>query len=238
MKKRKYNEADIAEVLVDYLESKDWDVYQEVQFHNYGGIADIVAVKDDELWIIETKTSLTFSVMAQAESWQSHYRSVAVPRTIQRDSKGRHLAYRICRHYLRIGVIEISPAYSDVFIIVAPALQNIDKRSIERKLDILSPLHKEYAKAGSSGSGHLTPFKYTLLQIKEFIEENSGCTMNDIIEHIGKGHYSSESSAKNNLRTSLRDWVDWCIVKWDVDKRANVYKLRENENQSIDTITK
>ena len=228
MKKRKYSEAEIAKVLVDYLESKDWDVYQEVQFNNYGGVADIVAVKNDELWIIETKTSLTFSVLAQAESWQSHYRSVAVPRTIRRHDNGRHLAYRICQRYLQIGVIEISPASSDVFIVVAPALQNIDKRSIERKLDTLSPLHKEYAKAGSKGNQHLTPFKYTMIQVKEFIQENPRCTMNEIISQIGKGHYSSESSAKNTLRKALRDWVNWCKVDWSPDKRANVYQFIED----------
>ena len=229
--RKKYSETDIAEVMVDYLESKDWDVYQEVQFHNYGGIADIVAVKDNQLWIIETKISLTFSVMAQAEKWFCHYRSIAVLRSIRSNDNGRRLAYRVCRNFLKIGVMEVSPDSRDIYIIVPPSLQTGVDQTVKRQLGILSPLHKEYAKAGSSGSGHLTPFKYTLLQVKEFIEENSGCTMNDIIEHIGKGHYSSIESAKNNLRKSLRDWVNWCEVNWDGNKRANVYKLREDENQ-------
>ena len=233
MKRKKYSETDIAQVVVDYLESKDWDVYQEVQFHNYGGIADIVAVKDNQLWIIETKISLTFSVLAQAEKWYSHYRSIAVLRGIITYNKGRSLAYRVCRNFLKIGVMEVSPNCGDIYVVVPPPLQTGVDQTVKRQLDILSPLHKEYSKAGSSGSGHLTPFKYTLLQVKEFITENPGCTMNEIIDHIGEGHYSSINSAKNNLRQALYNWVNWCEVNWDSDKRANVYKLREDENQRL-----
>lgn len=227
--KKKYSEADVAEILVDYLESKDWDVYQEVQFNNYGGVADIVAVKNDELWIIEVKMSLTFSVMAQAESWQSHYRSIAIPRTQQRETKGRRLAYRVCRNFLQIGVIEIAPASSDIFVLVAPTKQDVSERLIKRKLAVLSPLHKEYAKAGSAGSQHLTPFKHTMLQVKEFIQENPGCTMNDIISSVGIGHYSSEQSAKNTLRVALKDWVNWCRVSYSRTERANTYQFMEGE---------
>ena len=227
--KKKHSEADIAEVLVNYLESKDWDVYQEVQFNNYGGVADIVAVKNNQMWIVETKISLGFAVLAQAEKWQAHYRSIAVLRSTRGNDKGRKLAYKVCRNYLGIGIIEVSPTFHDIWVIVAPELQEGVDYFVENQTKILTPLHKDFAKAGSPGSGHLTPFKYTMLQVKEFIQKNPKCTLNEIIGHIGKGHYSSESSAKNNLRTSLRDWVDWCTVDWDVDKRANVYEFNSEK---------
>ena len=69
----KITEADLGEKLILWLERNGWEVYQEVQFRGYGGIADIVAVRnkpggsgDKIMWIIELKKSLSLKVMEQA----------------------------------------------------------------------------------------------------------------------------------------------------------------------------
>lgn len=63
-----------------YLRSMEWTVYAEVQVPAAGKRrADIVAVRDGEVWVVECKTRLTWSAIAQAEAWEgwAHYRSVA-----------------------------------------------------------------------------------------------------------------------------------------------------------------
>jgi len=56
-------ETDLAERVINWLEDQHWEIYQEVQFRGYGGIADIVAVRAGYLWIIECKTSMTFTLL-------------------------------------------------------------------------------------------------------------------------------------------------------------------------------
>ena len=228
-KKSKYSEENLAEVVVNWLESKNWDVYQEVQFRGYGPVADIVAIKDNQMWMIESKLALGFSVLAQAEKWQCHYRSVAVPRATKGNNSARRLAYKVCRDCLGIGIMEISPAGWDVFVVVAPKLQDNVDVIVKRQQAILNPHHKNFAKAGSSGSKHYTPYKQTMLEIKEFITNNPKCTLNDIIDHVGKAHYASEASAKNGIRVALTTWETWSNCKWDTEKRAMIYQLKEKE---------
>ena len=39
----KITEVDLGKKIIPWLERNGWEVYQEVQFRGYGGIADIVA---------------------------------------------------------------------------------------------------------------------------------------------------------------------------------------------------
>ncbi|MEW6614016.1 MAG: MmcB family DNA repair protein [Thermodesulfobacteriota bacterium] len=77
----KMSEVEIAKVVIGWLQDLRWEVYQEVQIGACGPIADIVAVQDKLLWIIEVKRSLGLSVIGQALHWKTfcHYVSVAVP---------------------------------------------------------------------------------------------------------------------------------------------------------------
>ncbi len=224
-------ESDVAEVVVNWLESKDWDVYQEVQFRPGSSIADIVAVKDEQMWIIETKISLGFAVLAQAKYWRCHYRSIAVLRSRRGGSVGRQLAYDVCRNYLGVGIMEVLPSDSDIWVVVAPQLQEGIDGFVENQRRILSPLHKTFAKAGSSGSGHLTPYKETMLEIREFIGSHPGCTLAEIIGYVGRAHYAHEASAKNGIRTALRDWEDWAVI--DRQSGHYGYRLKDRETAGV-----
>ena len=55
MKIKKIKETEIAEIVIDWLEKQHWDVYQEVPVNS--GFADIFAVRNGLVWVIETKTS-------------------------------------------------------------------------------------------------------------------------------------------------------------------------------------
>ena len=223
--KIKYSEFELAEVVVDWIESKTWEVYQEVQFRTLASVADIVAIKDDQMWIVETKISLGLQVMAQADKWRCHYRSVAVLRGKKNRDYGRNLAYKICRNYLGIGVIEVHPSTHDIWTIVSPKLQEGVESFVEQQRRVLSPLHKNFAKAGSKGSGHLTNYKYTMLKVKEFIGDNPGCTLSEIIETVGKAHYMTEASAKQGIRKALTEWENWATTSWQ--GRQHVFHLKE-----------
>ena len=73
----KPTEADIAKIVIDYLDGGE--IYQEVAGH--GGIADIVWVCGQILWVIEIKLTLSMSLLSQATNWvgRAHYVSVATP---------------------------------------------------------------------------------------------------------------------------------------------------------------
>ncbi|HBD94493.1 MAG TPA: hypothetical protein DC057_10030, partial [Spirochaetia bacterium] len=102
MKIKKIKETEIAEIVIDWLEKQHWDVYQEVPVNS--GFADIFAVRNGLVWVIETKTSLSFDVMEQAFRREVHYRSVAVPKPI---NSNWFLQRKIARDYLNIGILSV-----------------------------------------------------------------------------------------------------------------------------------
>lgn len=223
-------EVELAEVVIEWFKKQKWEIYQEVQFSRYstGSIADIVAVREGKLWIVETKTSLSLEVMEQAWKWRAHYRSIAVPKA--RNHRDRTFAYMLARRYLNIGVLEIrnKNRYYDISrvitVVKAPYMEDHDKAS-QKKIAMLTELHKTFSKAGSTSGGHLTSYKMTMMEIRKFIEKNPGCTLKDIVKHVGKAHYSSVNSAKNNLRKALAFWEDWCRV--DTSDREYKYFVKQ-----------
>jgi hypothetical protein len=221
----KFKETDLAAVVVDWLESEDWEVYQEICFDGGGSkTADIVAVKDGHIWIIETKLSLTLQVLAQANSWDCQYRSVAVLKS--KRSQGRDFAFRVCQKF-DLGLIEVNISGHDVISNLEPALRTTHYVEIVEKsmLKKLAKFHKNGI-AGSQAGGSLTPYKMTMLKIREFITNHPSCTLNDIISNVGIGHYSSEQSAKGSIRSALENWEeDWCKVEWKA--REYTYSIKQ-----------
>lgn len=202
----KKTEIEIAEQVVDWLEGRSWDVYQEVQFSTMGKVADIVAVGGEELWIVECKTSFGLAVLDQAYSWHVSMRSVAVPFSRNRVQSWMDVA----RDYYQVGIIEI---YEDsVDELIEPPYMQRNFEYQKTLLKQLSEEHKTFAKAGSQAGSHLTTYKASMILVKEFIEKNPNCSVIEIVNALGKLHYSHETSAKGNLRTALlhyeKDWVE------------------------------
>ena len=206
-------ETDLAKPVVDWLLEQNWQVYQEVQFDSSGDAADIVAVRNGIIWIIETKTTFGFSVLEQAARWSVHYRSVAVPW-----ARARH--YRVAEYYYQVGVIEIYK--DDVQEVVKAPLIRINHQYAKKHLSSLLELHKTFSPAGSAGRQHLTPYKYTMMEVRKVIEANPGCTISFLFEYLGRMHYGSKSSFKGNIVKALVDFEkDWCFV----DMESKPYKL-------------
>jgi hypothetical protein len=215
-------ETELAEPVVRWLLSQNWNVYQEVQFSRMGGVADIVAERHGILWIVETKTAMSIEVLNQASAWAVHFRSVAVPKAT-RDSKRD---YRVARDYYGVGVIEVSK-HGSVDEKLRPPLYLRHHRTAKRLITELTELHKTYAKAGSKGGSHLTPYKMTMMEIRRTVERNPGCTLEYLFEKHGVMHYASKSSFKGNVLKCLDDFErDWCRI----DKTSKPFKLYILEN--------
>lgn len=213
MKKTELSETELAAKVVAWLDEQHWDVYQEVQFSRQGGVADIVAVRGSVMWIIETKTSYSFAVLEQASRWMVHLRSVAVPMTkTPRD-------YRVAELYYRVGVLEVSEW--SVIEMRQPPVMYRKNNLVKRYKSELTELHKTFALAGSQSGHHLTPYKKTMIDVRQVIERNQGCTVQFLYQQLGRAHYANKSSFVGNLLKALEDFEPWCKI----DKSEKPYKL-------------
>lgn len=211
-------ETELAEYVVSWLEDQNWTIYQEVQFRHLGGVADIVAVRNGILWIIETKMSMSIEVLNQASAWPVHYRSIAVPGTSNRRYNKRD--YGVAKNYYMVGVIEVSRG--DIYEAVKPPTFLENHKTAKRMISQLTELHKTYAKAGSKAGSHLTPYKMTMMEIQRHLKLNPGSTIEDLFKRFGAMHYASKSSFKGNLLKCLESFEsNWCRI----DKSQKPYKL-------------
>jgi hypothetical protein len=216
------NETELARKVIQWLEAQYWDVYQEVEFPKQcSGRADIAALRDGKLWIIECKTSLTFTVLEQAQQWPAHFRSVAIPRS--KDRRGRGVAYQIARNYLRIGVIEVGPFGADQ--VYPPPIMREHHKLAKRMIGCLRDEHKHYADAGSKSGGYFTPYRQTIETVKKFVRAMPGCTLKEIMAHLdGHHHYANDTTARSSLRAALSNWEStWCETRPDKQGRFHYY---------------
>jgi len=190
-------EVDLAERVIRWLEGRGWDVYQEVTT-GWQGVADIAAVKDGVLWVVETKTSLSFALIDQARERLriADYVSVAVPDSVK-GSRG-DTAYWVLRHF-GIGLVQVDRYYMEsIRETYKPKRQTPDRRRTDKLLGNLCPEHKTYAKAGSPHGRVWTPFKRTCRDALGYVEVNGPCTVRELVEGI-EHHYDTTKSAKVNL---------------------------------------
>lgn len=196
-------EADLAKLVVAWLESLGWDVYQEVQpFSN--GVADIVAINGAALCVVECKLSMGLRVLSQADDWRrsSNMTYVAVPAYSR--NRDERFAFGIAR-LLGIGVLQvrtgsIGRASSEVTEAVRPEIR---RRCQNNLREVLSDKQKTFAAAGNSEGKRWTPFQNTYENVRNYVRSNPGAPMKKVIDNI-KTHYSTPSSAKQ----SLLKWIE------------------------------
>lgn len=201
------SESAIAEIVIEWLEAAGADVYQEVECA--GGVADIVARIGAELWIVETKTSLSVALLYQAMERRrdAHRVYIAAPH-----SKHERDFAQLCDE-LGIGLLIVTPGETYVGHTFGTA--HIDPRVNERcgsrrwnrrpvaLAQQLRPEHKTHARAGTSSGGRWTPFRATCDELARFVKSNPGTTLKVAIDSI-KHHYRTPSSARN----SMRKWIE------------------------------
>lgn len=215
----------LAELVVKWLESQEWDVYQEVQIETYGPVADIVAVLGNLVWTIECKKSLSLSVMEQAYRWRrySNFVSVAVQR--RKGSSGRRFAEQVLNTF-GIGMLTVDlhcPLDNKISEIIRPALNR--KGLTKRIKEKLLPAHKTFARAGNSDGLRWTPFQQTSISILHEVKKHPGLTMTELMNSIHH-HYSAESTA----RSCISQWAQKGVIKGVVVKRdGRLIRLYPND---------
>lgn len=196
-------ETELAERVIQFLESQHWDVYQEVQVERYGRCADIVAVKGNIVWIIECKLSLSLAVLEQAYRWccNANFVSVAVPYSTH--AKGRAFASMIMSTF-NIGYITVYN--QSVTQDIPPGLFRKAKTKIIK--NNLREEHKTFAKAGNSYGERFTPFRQTCIDLFHIVAANPGISLKEAITQVNH-HYRKDSTAI----VSLANWIRLGKVK-------------------------
>lgn len=212
-------EADLAADVVAWLKKKGWEVYQEVEC--YGGVADIVATKKDLLWIVETKTALTFQLVDQARDriMCADYVSVAVP-TTQRGSRGG-TSYWVLNHF-GIGLLQVDRyGHGSIRESIDPKRQAPQHRWYEMLKNFLEPEHKTFAKAGEKDAKRWTPFKRTCRDAVRYVKKNGPCTLRQLIENIDH-HYAAYGSARAHIVKSVEMGL---IPELQIDRTCTPMKI-------------
>jgi len=221
-------ETDLAKHVVKYLRQNGWTVYQEVVMGYGGNRADIVAVKDNVVWVIEAKVNFGFAVLAQAERWLAWTNcvSVAVPRVSY--SEGRTLGRRIAKD-LGIGVI-------DVDTLLAQESMNCVQERVEpqhrlgyteKLLKCCTAAHEDFCPAGTPKGGYVTCYKLYCEMVLEYLKKEPGQTPKQIVAAIGHGHYCSDISAQVAIAQRAQ-WGQIAGVR--ADKSTRPMKLYSTEH--------
>lgn len=222
-------EVEIAKCCVDWMKADGWEVYQEacVPWR-----ADIVAVKDGIVRVIEAKTRLSFELAAQGMRWKGTANEVY----LLTPAPKRAWDIRLIMQKLELGWIEIYETESfnhqthkieKNTKVRAIVKSPVDKEAKSQEIiDQLDERMKDYAPAGSSGS-YWTPFKRTRELFIEFVRSRpEGVTSKEVAEAI-KHHYATPASARSNL-LKIAD-SELIMELWvDNSKKPSLIKLTSN----------
>ncbi len=192
--RRKRTEVEVAEKVVAWLEDLKWEVYQEVPVG--AGVADIVAVQGPVQWVIETKTGMSMQLLKQLDSriGCAHMVSAAVPYGARSE-----IPYRLLKA-LGVGLLLLYCGE------VQERLRPTFFRRIARPIE-LHESQKTFAKAGSPGGSHWSPFKTTSREVIGWVTANPGCTLRDMLTNV-RHHYDGLASAKRNIV----HWIDAGVI--------------------------
>jgi len=196
-------ETELAKKVISWLKDYNWDIYQEVPIKDR--VADIVAVQNNLIWIIETKLSLNLKVIAQADYYKryAHFVSIA---TLP-PKKGISSIISEILVWKKIGYISVGNSIFEGF----PAILNRNISKIQ-----LFDEQKHYSEAGNNEGKRYTPFKNTCKEVIRVVSNNQGILFKDLINNI-KHHYRTPSTAKN------------CIKKWiELGYIENIIIIKEN----------
>lgn len=197
------SEEELAAVVVAWLEALGADVYQEVGLVRGGIRADIVARVRAELWIIETKTSVSLALIEQAMERRrfAHRVYIAAP------AYKAHGGIELCRE-LGIGVLDVSLGVPGCTWDVPRVVELVpSRRWNSRPVSLaakLRPEHKTHARAGSASGGHWTPFVAACEQLAARVRASGpgGIALKEAI--ASRHHYASVAGARSSLATWVR----------------------------------
>ncbi len=223
------SETDVAGPIVEWLRDEAWEVYQEIQPERNGPIADIVAIRDNVVWVIEAKRGVSLNLLKQAHGWRERADliSIAVPSAngcrvwdyvecvLQRDGIGA------------FGVNRPDSGKDRVEMLIRPRrFENAD-RSYFRQFII--PQHQDYAIAGNAKGRRLTNFGITRMRVQHYVLSHPGCRLAELVSNIDS-HYSTEAVARRTIPRKIRDGSIRGVRIRKVNGRLKFYPIRKELN--------
>ena len=158
-----------------------------------------MALKNNQIWIVETKLIYGTKVVEQAYAWQkfADFVSIATPRTMK-----KNIVLDFFIEQKGIGLFWVAPNWnSDHFVHLKtnPVQNNAYLRE-----EIIKSLHPEQkiSIAGSKGGGYVTAYKLTIDAIRELLKNEGPQELNQLVTRI-KHHYANNKSAINTLKQRL-----------------------------------
>lgn len=216
-RQRVEKETDLGAPLRDWLQDWGWTVYAEVQLRSNDVRADIVALRNGLIWVIEIKRSASLDLLAQLRNWQhrAHYLSAAIPGWIA----GRHRSIRYgegnvfsdCLTLYGAGLLGIWPDRSVIRAdseprwqhdagpaeeIIAPKLHRLPEQHRDYLIARLHPEQQAYVPGSAVTEGFSTPFTRTMRQASAFVAEHPGCTVDELAAGVAH-HYAGTATAKS-----------------------------------------
>lgn len=223
-------ETELCEKAIIWLQEQHWNIYQEVQPLRGSSIYDLVAVRERVVWTLEAKLSFGLSLVRQAHRALHHANMVSIVIPWAKPSKNRDFARLLCRHF-GIGIVTIGTRHNPDEIeyesgrFFRPPQCWIDTL---RKCLLPEMMTGEFGKAGNDTGARWTPYRRTMIEVRDFLTKNGPSTIKEIMAHIGH-HYASDAGAKSCIPSALRKWEDWAGCR--KDKRPYVYFVRELDKE-------
>lgn len=188
------NESELVSATRDWLVADGWEVYFEVAPWGAGAQrADIVAVRDGIISVVECKMSFTLSLLEQCDSWKKHAHYVWASIPYGRRNK---FALKIAE-WMGIGLLMISGSsgHRENRVCLEPSLFRKASTKAIRK-----SLHEDQ-KQTAPGASHsfITPFRNTCNNLIRLVSSKGGkMLVKSAIDGISH-HYGSSSVARSSL---------------------------------------
>jgi len=187
------------EILVDhaerYLQFLGWKTRRELVTPR--ALPDMVAIKDDQIWILEGKRTLSLDLLSQLFSWQgfAHRISGIVPQVHSNwhQKRGRSFARSLLREKgIGCFTVDIGGTPPSIYELIEP---RVDPRPVQKGF-ILRHLENEYKRPGQ------IDLENTEELLLEYVTQHPGVTLREALRDVSH-HYSSFKSACSNLLKRL-----------------------------------
>ncbi|MFP5108327.1 DUF2161 domain-containing phosphodiesterase [Neobacillus sp. C211] len=193
---KKLQEIDLYKPIQTYFLREGYEVYGEVKD------CDIVAVKDEELVVIELKLTLSVDLLIQAAKRQriTDKVYVAIPKPKHRLNSKRwtekcHLIRR-----LELGLIVVSSpgkrGRSEIIFEPTPFIRRKNKRKRDSIMKEINGRSADYNVGGSNRTKIMTAYKENCIQIACYLE-NLGPLSPKMLNQLGSGKNTSSVLTKN-----------------------------------------
>jgi hypothetical protein len=204
--KEKIYETDLYEPVRKYFTKQGYEVYGEVHH------CDIVAVKEDELIVIELKLNLTVDLLVQATTRQrltdQVYIAIPKPKSKSSAKKWQNLYHLIRRLELGLIFVDFQKGRTKVDVKVKPSPFDRSK-SLQRNKSKRNQLLKEisgrngdYNVGGSTKTKIMTAYKENCIQIALYLNQN-GPLSPKALRDLGTGE-----KTQSILRQNYYGWYE------------------------------